>query len=73
MGGLLLVLCKAAKVAFGAPAKHPHREHIDGAAWVLICDRRTVKTWCRERRFCRHGGYCPWAHARSPLGVHVGL
>ena len=43
-------VCKAAKVAFGAPTKHPRREYIDERAWGLICDRRTVKTWCRERR-----------------------
>ena len=41
---------QAAKAAFGAPARRPRREHIDCAAWALICDRRTVKTWCRERR-----------------------
>ena len=29
-------VCKAAKVAFGAPAKRPRREHIDCAAWALI-------------------------------------
>ena len=43
-------VCRAAKAAFGAPARHPRREHIDCAAWALICDRRIVKTWCRERR-----------------------
>ena len=42
-------VCQAAKVAFGAPARRPRREHIDCAAWALICDRRAVKTWCRER------------------------
>ena len=43
-------VCKAAKVAFGAPARRPRRGHVVCAAWALICDRRTVKTWCRERR-----------------------
>ena len=43
-------VCQAAKAAFGAPARRPRREHIDCAAWALICDRRTVETWCRERR-----------------------
>ena len=36
-------VCKAARAAFGAPAKHPRKEHVDVAAWALICDRRTVK------------------------------
>ena len=40
-------VCKAAKAAFGALAGHPRREHIDCAAWALICDRRIVKTWRR--------------------------
>ena len=43
-------MCRAAKAAFGAPARHPRREHIGCAAWALICDRRIVKSWCRERR-----------------------
>ena len=42
--------CKAARAALGAPARHPCKEHVDVAAWALICDRRSVKTWCRERR-----------------------
>ena len=37
---------QAARSAFGKPARRPRREHIDDAAWALICDRRTVKTWC---------------------------
>ena len=44
------VVRRAAKAAFGTPAKRPRREHIDDAAWALICDRRTIKTRCRERR-----------------------
>ena len=43
-------VCRAARTAFGPPAKHPLKEHVDDAAWSLICDRRRVKNWCRERR-----------------------
>ena len=43
-------VCKAARAAVGAPARHPRKEHVDAAAWSLICDRRKVKTWCCERR-----------------------
>ena len=79
-------VCKAAKVAFGAPARRPRREHIDCAAWALICDRRTVKTWCRERRVsAATRGIVPgctpdpfwgymWASSRggsAPLACHV--
>ena len=77
---------KAAKVAFGAPVKRPRREHIDCAAWALICDRRIVKTWCRERRVSAAARgivpgrtpdplwVCMWASSRggsAPLARHV--
>ena len=65
---------RAAKVAFGAPARRPRREHIDGAAWALtycICDRRTVKTWCRERRVsAATRGVAP-GRAPDPLWVYM--
>ena len=63
-------VCKA---AFGAPAGHPRREHIDCAAWAFICDRRAVKTWCRERRVSAAAGTAPGRTPRPALGVHVGL
>ena len=62
---------RAAKVAFGAPARRPRREHIDCAAWALICDRRTVKTWCRERRVsAAMKGVAP-GRAPDPLWVYM--
>ena len=63
---------RAAKAAFGTPAKRPPREHIDDAAWALICDRRTVKTWCCERRVSAASkGIVPGTP--DPLSVYVGL
>ena len=66
---------RAAKAAFGSPAKRPRREHIDGVAWALICDRRTVKTWRRERRVsaATRDVRSPWSDPRPPVGVHVGI
>ena len=62
---------RAAKIAFGSPAKCPHREHIDGVAWALICDRRTVKTWCRERRVsAATRGIAP-GRTPDPLSVYL--
>ena len=64
-------VCKAAKAAFGAPARRPCREHIDCAAWALICDRRTVKTLCRERRVsAATGGIAP-GRTPDPLWVFM--
>ena len=62
---------RAARVAFGAPARRPRREHIDGAAWALICDRRTVNIWCRERRVsAATSGVAP-GRAPDPLWVYM--
>ena len=62
---------RAARSAFGTPAKRPRMEHIDDAAWSLICDRRTVKTWCRERRVSAASrGIAPW-RTPDPLSVFM--
>ena len=62
---------RAAKSAFGSPAKRPCREHIDDVAWAPICDRRTVKTWCRERRVsATTRGIAP-GRTPDPLRVYI--
>ena len=62
---------RAAKSAFGAPAKRPRREHIDDAAWALICDRRTVKTWCREMRVSAASRGIAPGRTPDPLSVYM--
>ena len=62
---------RAAKAAFGSPAKRPRREHIDGVAWALICDRRTVKTWCRERRVSAAARGIAPGRTPGPLSVYM--
>ena len=62
---------RAAKTAFGSPAKRPRRELIDVAAWALICDRRTVKTWCRERRVSAASRGIVPGRTPDPLSVYM--
>ena len=62
---------QAAKAAFGSPAKRPRREHIDGVAWALTCDRRTVKTWCRERRVSAASRGIAPGRIPDPLSVYM--
>ena len=66
-------VCKAAKAAFGAPARRPRREHIDCAAWALTCDRRIVKIWCRERRVSAPTRSILPGRTPGPLWVFMGV
>ena len=64
-------VCQAARAAFGPPARHPRKEHVDDAAWSLICDRRKVKNWCRERRVsAATRGIAP-GRTSEPLGLYL--
>ena len=64
-------VCRAAKTAFGSPAKRPRREHIDDTAWALICDRRIVKTWRRERRVSPASRGTAPGRTPDPLSVYM--
>ena len=64
-------VCKAARDVFGPPARRPYREHIDDCAWGLVCDRRTVKTWCRERRVSSATRGIVPKPPPGPLGVYL--